>query len=215
VSAANTEPGREALAVQLRAKRSEMVLFEVERAALDLFAERGFAEVTVDEIAAAAGISVRTFYRYLPAKEDVLQVRINRGADALRVALARRPVEEPPLTALRLAYEEVLADEDLELFRQWVSVVAATPAVLRPVLGGMHLRVHAVMGEYFASRLGLPSDSLVPIMLSAAAGGVLQAAHTHWYFRGGDLSATLSEGFEVLEQGVGADPGAWPRPRPT
>ena len=71
---------------------------ELEAVALRLFEERGFNEVTIEEIAAEAHISTRTFYRYFPAKEDVLQLRIDRRAEALRAALAARPGDEPRCT---------------------------------------------------------------------------------------------------------------------
>jgi hypothetical protein len=66
-----------------------------------------------------------------------------------------------------------------------------------------------VIAEFFGARLGLPSDALVPTMLAAAAGGVIQAAQTQWYFRGGDLATAISEGVDVLERGIGTDPTAW------
>src|SRR5262249_14446370 len=102
----------QSLAAQIRVKRSEMMISELESVALRLFDERGFSNVTVDEIASEAQISVRTFYRYFPAKEDVLQVQIDRRSGALRTALSTRPVDEPPLHSLRLALAEVLAAED-------------------------------------------------------------------------------------------------------
>ena len=94
------------LSLQLRAKRSEMMVSELEEVALRLFDERGFADVTVEEIASEARISVRTFYRYFAAKEDVLQLRIDRRNEVLREALAGRPDDEPPLRSLRLALVE-------------------------------------------------------------------------------------------------------------
>ena len=68
----------QSLAVQLRVKRSEMMASELEAVALRLFEERGFGEVTVEDIALEAHISVRTFYRYFPGKEDVLQLQIDQ-----------------------------------------------------------------------------------------------------------------------------------------
>jgi AcrR family transcriptional regulator len=193
----------------MRAKRSEMMISELEAVALGLFETRGFDAVTVEEIASAAQISVRTFYRYFPAKEDVLQVHIEQRSNALRAALAARPEGEPPLHSLRLALEEVAAAEDAGHVRRWISVVAATPGVLRGVLGGIQIKAQTVMTEFFADRLGARPDDLVPTMLAAAAGGVIQAAQTHWYFKGGDLAAALSEGLDVLERGVGTDPSVW------
>ena len=199
----------QSLALQLREKRSEMMISELEAVALRLFEERGFGEVTVEEIASEAHISVRTFYRYFPGKEDVLQVQIERRSAALEIALAARPADEPPLHSLRLALEEVVSAEDMALLRRWIAVIVATPSVLRGVLGGIQLKGHRVIAEFFGARLGLPIDALVPVMLAAAAGGVIQAAQTHWSIHGGNLATVISEGLDVLESGIGADPMGW------
>jgi TetR/AcrR family transcriptional regulator, regulator of mycofactocin system len=80
---------------------------------------------------------------------------------------------------------------------------------LKGVLGGIQLKGHRVMAEFFGARLGVPSDALVPTMLAAAVGGVIQAAQTQWYLRGGDLASAISDGLEVLERGIGGDPTTW------
>jgi AcrR family transcriptional regulator len=196
------------LARQLSRERSEMMTTQLEAVALRLFEERGF-DVTVDEIATEAGISARTFYRYFPAKEDVLQVRIDRRSEAVRAALASRPVDEPPLQALRAALSKVVSTEDAELVRRWTTIVAATPTVLKAVVGGIQLKSHRVTAEFLGTRLDLPADALVPVMLAAAVGGVVQAAQTQWFFQGGDLADWISDGLQVLERGIGTDPGAW------
>jgi AcrR family transcriptional regulator len=190
------------LAEQVRAQRSEMMVLELEAVALRTFEQRGF-DATVEQIAAEAHISARTFYRYFPTKEDVLQVRIDRRAARLQAALAARPVDEAPLRSLRDALAEVVAAEDLELGRRWTAVIAATPSVVPSVLGGIQLKTHRVMAEFFGARFDLPSDALVPVMLAAAAGGVIQAAQTKWFIEGGDLARLLSDGLEVLADGIG------------
>ena len=199
----------QSLAAQLRVKRSEMMISELEAIALRMFEERGFDDVTVDEIASEASISVRTFYRYFPAKEDLLQVKIDQRTEALRVALSARPNDEPPLHSLRVALEEAVSLEDPAMHRRWTAVVAATPSLTRTVLGGIQLKSHRVIAEFLATRLDLPSDALVPTMLAAAAGGVIQAASTQWFLLGGDLATRISEGLEVLERGIGSDPRTW------
>ncbi len=185
-----------------------MLAREVEAAALGLFELHGFANVTVEDIAAGAQISVRTFYRYFPTKEDVLQVRIDTRTADLRAALARRSVEEPTLQAVRLAFAEIVSADDLVLHRRWIATIVDTPSVLRGVIGGIHLKTQPVIAEFIQSRLGLPSDALVPTMLAAAAVGVIQAAHTRWFLDGGDLATIISQSLEVLETG-GGDAEAW------
>ena len=53
------------------------------------------------------------------------------------------------------------------------------------------------------------TPGMSPTMLAAAAGGVIQAAHTQWFVHGGDLAKMIAEGLEVLERGVGSDPSTW------
>ncbi len=185
---------------------------ELEEVALRLFDQRGFANVTVEEIALEAHISVRTFYRYFPSKEDVLQLRVVRRSKVLREALAARPEDEPPLRSLRLALEQEFSVVDPIVLRRWIAVIADNPNVMRGVMGTIQLRIHPVIAAFFGSRLGLPSDSLVPTMLAAAALGVVQAAHTQWYIHNGDLAATMSESLAVLERGISTDPRTWAAP---
>jgi AcrR family transcriptional regulator len=188
-----------------------MMVDTLEGVALRLFEDHGFSVVTVEEIATKSQISTRTFYRYFPTKEDVLQVAIERRSESLRVALDTRPDDEPPLQSLRRALESVLSAEDPAAVRRWVSVVQATPSVLRAVVGGIQLKTQRIIAEFFGCRLGLPGNGLVPTMLAAAAGGAIMAAHTQWFLLGGDLAATVSESLEVLETGFGANPTIWSR----
>jgi TetR/AcrR family transcriptional regulator, regulator of mycofactocin system len=191
----------ESLAVQMRMKRSELMIQELEAIALRLFDQRGFKDVTVDEIVSKAHTSARTFYRYFPNKEDVLQVQIDRRSRNLRAALSARPASEEPQESLRQALAEILATEDPELVRRWIAIIIANPSVLNSVLGGIQLKIQRVIAEFLGDRLGLPSDALVPTTMAAASGGVIQAAHVDWYFNGGDLAAKVSEAFSVLEHG--------------
>jgi AcrR family transcriptional regulator len=191
------------LAQVLNEKRSELMFGEVEAVALRLFEEHGFNTVTVQDIATEAKISVRTFYRYFPAKEDVLQVRITRRAQALRVALSAASSDDTPLNAIRVALLDVTAIDDLELLRRWTTVIQATPSVLRGVVGGIMLNLNRVLAEFFGVRLGLPSGGLVPMVLAAAAASAIQTAHTEWFLTGADLKNLLSDSLAVLEGGIG------------
>ena len=185
--------------MKLRTAHSELMVSEVEAVALEMFEARGFDDVNVDEIAAAVQISVRTFYRYFPTKEHVLQVQIDRRNAAVSEALARVPADETPIGSLRLALTEVIAAEDPVFRRRWVSIVASNPSVMNSVLGGIVLKSHRTFAEYLGARLGEPSDAVVPAMLAGAIGGVVQAATTNWLVHGGDLAATVGAGLALLE----------------
>jgi AcrR family transcriptional regulator len=199
----------QSLSLQLRAKRLEMVVSEIEEVALRLFDQRGFANVTVEDIAVEAHISVRTFYRYVASKEDVLQLRIVRRSDVLGEELAARPEHEAPLRSLRLVFEDEFSAVDPIILRRWITVIADNPNVMKGVVGAIQLKIQPVIAEFFGSRLGLPSDALVPTMLAAAALGVVQAAHTQWFIHDGDLTATMSESLAVLERAISTDPKTW------
>src|SRR5215207_3536512 len=92
----------------------------IQEHALRLFAEKGYDATTVEEIAAAAGVSHMTFFRYFPRKEEV--VEYDEYDPLLEDLVAARPADEPPLTALhaaiKMGLQHILAtDHDALLVR--------------------------------------------------------------------------------------------------
>jgi AcrR family transcriptional regulator len=85
---------------------------EVVRAAWDLFAEHGFEATTVDQIAEAAGMSRRTFFRYFDGKDELILDKLLEVRDRLADALAARPREEAAWPALRAALDVVVTAQD-------------------------------------------------------------------------------------------------------
>ncbi|WP_174855038.1 TetR family transcriptional regulator [Streptomyces rubrogriseus] len=117
--------------VSLAQRKRQLVSDELTEAALQLLAAKGFDAVTIDEIASAAGVSKRTFFRYFASKEDVVvQFLTDMGADIHR-ELAARPAGERPSLALRSALSGPLAacaDHSDRALRV-VQLILRTPAL--------------------------------------------------------------------------------------
>lgn len=90
----------------------------LEEAAARLFEERGFDATTVRDIAAAAGVGERTFFRYFPSKEDLVLQQVRDLIPGVMDRVRARPAREKPLTALR----EAIAD--------WLAETGAPPTML-------------------------------------------------------------------------------------
>jgi AcrR family transcriptional regulator len=93
----------------LRDITREAVSAHIAAVAVDLFAEHGFDHVTVERIAAAVGISARSFHRYFPSKEDAVIGDPGRLGRIACDAFAVRPGDEPVWTSLQASFETVLA----------------------------------------------------------------------------------------------------------
>jgi AcrR family transcriptional regulator len=85
---------------------------EVLRHAWRLFAEQGFEATTIDQVAGAAGMSRRTFFRYFSGKDELIVARMIEAGERVAEALAARPAEEPAWPALRAAFDAIVRIQD-------------------------------------------------------------------------------------------------------
>src|SRR5438105_15155446 len=99
----------------------------LERAAMELFLERGYVHTTVAEIAARAGLTERTFFRYFADKREVLFWGAGALRELLVSAVASAPDSASPIDAVAAALEAAgaLLQERREFARQRQSVIAA------------------------------------------------------------------------------------------
>ena len=196
----STAPADEPRA-SLRERKKLATRRSLRRVALDLVAERGFAHVTVEDIAEAADVSPRTFFNYFPSKEAALF-----GADPDRVAALRERVVheapgEPVLDALRMVMvsdAQTVADELSELGgdpADWLRRIkeARTDPHLRAAHAAQMAMVERAITEGLAERLGTdPERDPYPGLLAATAAGVFRASITFWAGSGGTCRSTSS-----------------------
>ncbi|BAL91196.1 putative TetR-family transcriptional regulator [Actinoplanes missouriensis 431] len=180
----------------LAERKRQLVAEELRNAAMMLMATRGFEQVTVDDIAATAGMSRRTFFRYYASKEDVVVRFIaDMGADVLD-ELTGRPAGEPPSVALRHAIWRPLAGcadqpDHAERSRIVVRLILDTPALHARWLE-RQIEWRAGLSTGIAARRGLdPEAGPYPSMAAGMALLALDAVLQQW--QPGDDETRLAE----------------------
>ena len=192
----------------LRERKKDRTRRDLEHAALQLFLEQGFERTTVEEIAAVAEVSPRTFFRYFGTKEEVLFPEADgesvRQAQLL-AALAARPPGESPLLALREAVLTVVADFGAELptMMRRHQVVAADPALRTRALERQHRWEEAVVDALRNHVSDSAQSDLETRLTVAAAAAALRTATDLWLESNGqrDLSALIISAFDILHRG--------------
>jgi AcrR family transcriptional regulator len=190
----------------LSERRRRLLRDEVGRVAIRLFVEHGFDSVTVDDIAAAAGTSPRTFFRYFATKDEVVLDYERKLIERLLIALKARPPSEGPVEALRRAYIETSHVEPAERERvlQLGRVLENAPA-LRARVAGERITDDAALAELLAERLSTrPDDARVRVIITSMS-AVADKEFRTWVRGGGkgDPARRIAEALELLEQGLG------------
>ncbi|GIF14585.1 TetR family transcriptional regulator [Actinoplanes teichomyceticus] len=191
----------------LRERKKAKTRAAIREHAMRLFEEQGYASTTVEQIAEAAEVSPSTFFRYFPAKEDVI---LTDDYDPLIVAAIRaQPPEVPPIRAVRHAMREVFAGLPAEA---WASeqrrqrLFAQVPELRARALHQMGEALDLITGA-IAERVGLPADDIRVRAVGGAVTGVVMAVLPPGRMTGetslenADLER-LQEGLALLEQGL-------------
>ena len=192
----------------LRERHRKRTAADLEAAALDLFSEKGFDAVTIDDIAAAADVSRRTFFRYFASKEDVILSDHPKRLDELEAALDRRPADEPALTALRHAIMSMAGayeDEREHMVRRF-SLMTTTPALEARSLC-LQRNWETAVTEMLAARMGVdPAKDLRPGVVAATTMAAMRVATANWLAGGGqgDLPVIVAEALDLLDGGLQA-----------
>ncbi|WP_018349584.1 TetR family transcriptional regulator [Longispora albida] len=195
-----------AVPVGRRERKKQETRAALEAAALRLFAEQGYEQTTVEDIAAAADVALRTFFRYFSSKQHVLfgDVAHNVGG-RLREAFEARPATEPAIEAVRNALEALTFSEPeqtrqisvrLDLMQEQPSLLVSYYAVFTELTD--------IVAEYAAKHSGQGPNDFFPRLLATAAIGSAQAAVCAWHANqdGPGLDELCREGYDRLTAGL-------------
>ena len=164
-------------------RKRQLVRQEIARAAWLLFAERGYEDTTVAEIARAAGISRRSFFRYFSSKEDVVVGTTDALAEDVLAEFARRPAGEPPLLAIERALKPAIETRlaDAAEARAIVSLLRESRTLRRALLE-RHARLEERLAVLIAVRTGAdPLRDPTPALLAFLARALMDTAWNVWY----------------------------------
>lgn len=178
---------------------------EVEHAAFELFARQGFERTTVDDIAQAAGIGRRTFFRYFPSKNDIAWGDFDGELKRMRKQLAGYPPDVPLVDAIREALVDFNRIDPAEApwHRRRMELILTTPA-LQAHSTLRYAEWRRVLAEFVAQRLEAPPETLAPQTIAYATLGVALAAYEQWLrLPDADLPGLLNAGMRELTSAIG------------
>src|SRR5882757_2956406 len=172
--------------------------------ALDLFASRGFDEVSVDDVAQAAGIARRTLFRYYSSKNAIPWGDFDAHLDHMRELLDAVPPDVPVGIALRSALLSFNSFDEAETarHRQRMRLILET-AALQAYSMTMYAGWRAVVAAFVARRIGAKAADLVPQTAAWTMLGVALSAYEHWLAdASGSLPRALGDAFDTVSTGL-------------
>ena len=193
----------------LRERKKALTRRAIQEHALRLFSAKGYEATTVQEIAAAAGVSHMTFFRYFPTKEDVI---LTDDYDRLIVEqLAARPADEPAVDkirgALKAGLERVYA-ADREALLARTRLILRTPA-LRARLWEQQAATERLIARALAAHPCQAGDDLRLRVVVAACLAAVTTAVLVWAENDGadELPALIDQALSALRQELGGTGG--------
>jgi AcrR family transcriptional regulator len=174
--------------------------------ALRLFDERGYGEVTVEDVCAEVEVSPRTFFRYFPAKEHVLAEPITLVLAEIRDNLEAHDADGSVWQALRtalLSAVDVLEERRDEVLRAG-RVIRETPGALASSARAL-MEWEQAMRDEVAQRLGVPAASMHARLLLGTAMLAFRAALDEWTDEDGadPVGDLLTRALDAVEPGAG------------
>lgn len=194
-------------AVAVRGRPEATSAAAIEEASFVLFAKRGFAATTLDDIAAAVGVTRRTLFRYYQSKNDIPWGQFDATLADFRAILDEQPTDLP---LARAVHRAVLRFNDfpphvLPSHRQRMHLILTTPE-LQAHSALRYAEWRRVIAEYVAARLGLDATDLMPRTVGHVALALAISSYEVWLHADGvALAVLLDEAMAALTTYVRSD----------
>jgi mycofactocin system transcriptional regulator len=173
---------------------------DIEQAAFRLFAERGFAGTTLEDIAREVGVGRRTLFRYFDSKNDIPWGQFDRTLEGFRQIFADLPGDLPTHEAVHLAVRRFndFPDDAQPPHRERMRLILETPTLqAHSVLRYEQWR--AVIAEYVATRHGLEPDALLPRTVGHVFLALALSAYETWLSDESlDVPSLIDAAFEAM-----------------
>lgn len=186
--------------ISVMGRRPSITRAELEEIALRIFSERGFEVVSIEEIAAAAGIGRRTFFRYFKSKNDAVWGDFDTELEVFEKWFNRCSADVPVIDAISagvLAFNSFDPTAEAEL-RNRMQIILRSPA-LQAYSTLKYTAWRSIVARFAANRLGLVESDLVPRTLGHLALGAAVAAYEQWLdSNDGELIPLLQQALTIL-----------------
>ena len=162
----------------LRERKKQQTRETIARAALRLFAERGYDETTLADIAEAADVAPRTIFAYFESKEDILLGAEGAFLSQLKRRLDERPSDATTVDAIRDFLGSMESpDQDAKLRKQ---VIMANPA-LHAKMRARHAEIEPMLAESIARDLGAEPGDIRPVLVAASMTAALTTVRDRFF----------------------------------
>lgn len=188
------------MAKNLQSRKRQLVRDAIYDAAIELFAKRGFDETTVEDVAEAAGISRRSFFRYFETKDDLLALNTVHCGELLIETVASCPAGLSPLDVVR---EAVLAGakftESQPRTHQIIEISKRSATARQAHLSRLNEVVEKLSSEYASRMKGASMYQMRPSLLAGMTQLILNVATASWFMEDHkDMSTAAKQGFQTL-----------------
>ncbi|CAN5504055.1 TetR/AcrR family transcriptional regulator [soil metagenome] len=168
-------------------RRRQQVIIDIERHAFALVIERGYAQVTMADVAEAAGMSIRTVHRYFPLREDLLMTVVRRRHEATVAAMVVLEDSRDPLDDMLTIFEGLAAEfgDELEHYSLWMGAMEQAPELQGKVTGELLLETGSELGRHVARVWGVDQASDPrPALVAQALLSAIDSVTRYWNERG-------------------------------